>query len=195
MVLKKWVLTPWPPCTHSHFWWPAHLFTWSKGCWNISCWKVCRCACISHKESLESEWQKKSPSCDINSQPLWVLSPALWRSWAVNLGSFHWVGIFIVVTICGIVLGVLRYSLHQLFALKYFVGELLLLRNGARWTVLRSKVLTLSADHGTSSGTQSSSSSVFLHHQPDNSGGKGHSRACGASPEKPTSGSLLGWWI
>lgn len=140
---------------------------------HLFCWKVCRCAWISHWESLESEWQKKSSSCDINSQPLWVLSPALWKSWAVNLGSFHWVSILIVVTICGSVLGVLRYSLHQLFALKYFVGELLLLRNGARWTVLRSKVLTLSADHGTSSGTQSSSSSVFLHHQPENSRGKG----------------------
>lgn len=46
----------------------------------------------------------------------------------------------------------------------------------------------LSAGHGTSSGTLSSSSSVFLHHQPDNSGGKGHPRGCGASPQKPTSG-------
>lgn len=39
-----------------------------------------------------------------------------------------------------------------------------------------SKVLMLSADHGTGSATLSPSSPAFLHHQPDNSAGPGHSR-------------------
>lgn len=33
---------PMPPCTHSHFWWLAHLFSRSKGCWNTS--SAGRCA-------------------------------------------------------------------------------------------------------------------------------------------------------
>lgn len=165
-------------CTHSHFRWPAHPFTWSKGCWNT--FSAGRCPGVLGL-ATGNHWRVSGRGSHPHVTETHrlcgsYLSCLLLSEGAVNLNSFHRVGIFTVVTICGIVLGVLRYSLHQLFALKYFVGELLLLRNGARWTVLRSKVLTLSADHGTSSGTFSSSSSVFLHHQPGNSGGRGHSR-------------------
>lgn len=61
-------------------WWPAHLLTGSKGCWNTF-WKVDWCAWISHWESLRG-WQQKSPPCKMNTQPLragrwpWVLTPS-----------------------------------------------------------------------------------------------------------------------
>ena len=69
---------------------------------------------------------------------------------------------------CCLATGVLRYSLHRLFAVKCFACELLLLRNGARWTVLQSKVLVLSAEQPWCRQWHSTfSSSVSLYHQPD----------------------------
>lgn len=84
-----------PPCTSFHLllktpqWWPPHLLPGSKGCWNTF-WKADWCA-GNHWAGVTAE---VTPLQDEHAAS---------AGWQVTLGSFHRVGMFRVMTICGIV--------------------------------------------------------------------------------------------